>query len=82
MTTQKCDKLTSTHTLWMGMCIEPIQEVAKCKEGTQKEQDYHPCHTTAVSPIICHRFLKIPSQASQENVVCLITLQNFLHTSS
>lgn len=36
MNTQKCDKLTSTHTLWLGVCIEQIQEVMKGKEGTQK----------------------------------------------
>jgi len=40
------------------------------------------CHTTAVSPMACHMYLKIPSQCNQANVVCLITLQNFLHTSS
>lgn len=82
MNTQKCDKLTSTHTLWLGVCIEQIEEVVKGKMGTQKEQDYHPFHTTAVSPIICHMFLKIPSRGSQENAVYLITLQYFLHTSS
>lgn len=56
------------------MSIEHTAEVVKGKDGTQKEQDYHPCHTTAISPIICDMFLVIPSQGSQENAVCLITL--------
>jgi hypothetical protein len=37
MNIQKCDKLTSTHTLWLGVCIEQIQEVVNGKDGTEKE---------------------------------------------
>lgn len=36
MNKQKCDKLTSTHTLWLGVGIEQKEEVVKGRDVTQQ----------------------------------------------